>query len=808
MQSTKVVPTNTAENNPAGYHPKEVNDLTDEMNIENNQYQQDSDNNETDAVPAELHSTDTMSMNTDKLETTLEEAGVASRKLRFRITLFTTGLGFALLVTLLIINLIAPNEFLLGLGTICSVLMLLGVMHDDIVLIRVMSLITPLLTIPLIVQRAIAGYKVWFVDRLDGEREIIDGVVCHPDLHEIGCEISASDANFASDFMQIGMTNNTINYFTFSIESIHKPHFVACDGPLYNQWNSQQRAIAGYKVWFVDRLDGEREIIDGVVCHPDLHEIGMTNNTINYFTFSIESIHKPHFVACDGPLLTIPLIVQRAIAGYKVWFVDRLDGEREIIDGVVCHPDLHEIGCEISASDALWAAVNNSIWLLIVPNLFLVRGAKVYDRRKRNGRRFQDCAFKIPAHLALERIWFIGRVQLACGSIRTFITSLLFVWFREQMQTYDQLDFAPHLFSAGVKITLVVLATQRNRDRVYAFLAAITTSGEVRSASSVAALLGNVNAADGLTLARDKFRSITFSELCEKDFAGNKESAAETNNLYAKTTETRLGDCDAFLSHSWSDSGVEKFQALERWAEDFKQRKNRWPRIWLDKACINQKDIASDLLCLPVFLAGCKTLLIIPGPTYTSRLWCVMEVFVFLKTGGSTQRITVLPIGMADDAAENNMFAKTDVRKCECYLDTDKQKILRIIKKGFGSYDAFNQNVRRMFKERLTVFRRETTQKLSQKQITKLVADMKLLRAQNTNLNDIVSSLREEAVAAKDDVALAKVVRVTHFIFYVQQTFFVQRDQQYVRFVFCCSYFCFQHFFRRKFLELKKTRGR
>ena len=48
-----------------------------------------------------------------------------------------------------------------------------------------------------------------------------------------------------------------------------------------------------------------------------------------------------------------------------------------------------------------------------------------------------------------------------------------------------------------------------------------------------------------------------------------------------------------------------------------------------DKACIDQNNIEQSLACLPVFLAGCQTLLVVAGPTYCSRLWCVMELFTF-----------------------------------------------------------------------------------------------------------------------------------------------------------------------------------
>ena len=49
------------------------------------------------------------------------------------------------------------------------------------------------------------------------------------------------------------------------------------------------------------------------------------------------------------------------------------------------------------------------------------------------------------------------------------------------------------------------------------------------------------------------------------------------------------------------------------------------------QACIDQNNIAASLPCLPIFLSGCKELLVVAGATYTSRLWCVMELFTFLK---------------------------------------------------------------------------------------------------------------------------------------------------------------------------------
>ena len=91
-------------------------------------------------------------------------------------------------------------------------------------------------------------------------------------------------------------------------------------------------------------------------------------------------------------------------------------------------------------------------------------------------------------------------------------------------------------------------------------------------------------------------------------------------DLYALSEECELGDCDAFVSHSWKDDGVLKWAALTRWCEEFELAYGRTPRFWLDKRCSDQSDIAADLRCLPIFLSGCNNLVIFSGESYTSRL--------------------------------------------------------------------------------------------------------------------------------------------------------------------------------------------
>ena len=79
------------------------------------------------------------------------------------------------------------------------------------------------------------------------------------------------------------------------------------------------------------------------------------------------------------------------------------------------------------------------------------------------------------------------------------------------------------------------------------------------------------------------------------------------------------------------------------------------------QACIDQQNVSASLACLPVYLAGCKRLLVLAGPTYIERLWCIIEVYTFLQMGGEEQRIDIVPLGPAIDF---NRFA---VENAKCF---------------------------------------------------------------------------------------------------------------------------------------------
>ena len=379
---------------------------------------------------------------------------------------------------------------------------------------------------------------------------------------------------------------------------------------------------------------------------------------------------------------------------YNSWFVERHTvrhyEDDEVLDA--CGANSPHAGCASWALAFLGGGlIEVGYAVSLMPGTFSVRGINMREPNNRRGLRLQDRVFKIPSRQALFKFWYhfrwfnavFGAEQL-CYAVASQSLGHRYPWWSDER-------FAAKMFGACSNFAIFFIFTSRNRGRMTAFLGAITIEADARSAASIAALLGNVKASESLAMAQSKFRSIAFNKLAESDFESNREGASNENVLFGQTDETRLGKCDAFISHSWSDNGKQKYAALKQWCRDFKSKHKREPQLWLDKACINQKDISNDLLCLPVFLSGCETLLIIPGPTYTSRLWCIMEVFVFLKMGGSIRRITIIPIELKDEKIARSKFEEVDVSKCKCYLEKDRQKLLGIVEKGFGSYEAFNK---------------------------------------------------------------------------------------------------------------------
>ncbi|CAE7497254.1 unnamed protein product [Symbiodinium sp. CCMP2456] len=213
----------------------------------------------------------------------------------------------------------------------------------------------------------------------------------------------------------------------------------------------------------------------------------------------------------------------------------------------------------------------------------------------------------------------------------------------------------------------------------------LAASGAFTAAGSIAAFLGSRSAAKVMEVARNTCRYVTLDKVTKQDLMNSSPDSA----LKRLSVPCHLPDIDAFLSHSWHDSATNKWEALQAWRKSFKSQHKREPRLWIDKYCIDQENIDASLMCLPVFLASCHTLLIIAGESYFDRLWCLEEVFIYLQLSRSRDTIEMLPL--CNDLDER--IRTFDAEVAQCVKACDRQKLLATIEAGCGDYKTFNADV-------------------------------------------------------------------------------------------------------------------
>jgi hypothetical protein len=226
------------------------------------------------------------------------------------------------------------------------------------------------------------------------------------------------------------------------------------------------------------------------------------------------------------------------------------------------------------------------------------------------------------------------------------------------------------------------------------------------SALTIAVLMEGFPPEEILEVGRNRFRSISWDILTRRPEIIVGGSPIEgfgpvESNLYSLSQPCQLGNCDAFYSHSWSDSGEMKWKALTAWCRHFERSHGRTPRIWLDKVCVDQFNVDVDLRSLPVFLAGCNTLFATSGPTYSSRLWCLMELLVY-KTMLIADPIRSPPhvwiLGEDDEDCERQReeWRSFDVRDANCFHPEDKERFLCVLARYPGGAESFNLFIRNL----------------------------------------------------------------------------------------------------------------
>mmetsp|Transcript_100920 Transcript_100920/g.260837 ORF Transcript_100920/g.260837 Transcript_100920/m.260837 type:complete len:328 (-) Transcript_100920:84-1067(-) len=214
---------------------------------------------------------------------------------------------------------------------------------------------------------------------------------------------------------------------------------------------------------------------------------------------------------------------------------------------------------------------------------------------------------------------------------------------------------------------------------------------QTAAAAGIACLVGDASTKEVMTKAADNFRCVPASAITLEALMNRSPDPS----LFQLSRPAKLGKCDAFISHSWSDDAQAKFAALQRWSDDFAARTGREANIWVDKYCINQQDIEASLLCLPVFVSGCRRFVALSGSSYLQRLWCVMELFTYVHMGCDMAKMELVPLvrdgsEAADMTQIRETFRDFNVEDCECSVQSDKDHMLEIIQMAFGGMHGFN----------------------------------------------------------------------------------------------------------------------
>ncbi len=298
-------------------------------------------------------------------------------------------------------------------------------------------------------------------------------------------------------------------------------------------------------------------------------------------------------------------------------------------------------------------------------------------------------AAQLPPRAALRRMWMsLGAVYLASALIWGYVCVTCVNGMKPGSPEHQFF----WLTTAELFVLGAVSSWPSFRQRIHAAL--LARDGQISSAASVAALLGRNDIDHVKAEAQRKFYGVELSQVRLEDI----QQSTPDPSLFAKARHARFDEIDWFISHSWHDSPEAKYSALQAARSTFVAANKREPVCWIDKFCIDQTSIADSLMCLPVFLAGCKQLYLFCGPTFLERLWCLLEIFVYLEMGGRVDDVTLVlapPEGTDDvDAYFEERFARFDVAHATCFDPVERDRLLATIEAGFGGLDQFNASLK------------------------------------------------------------------------------------------------------------------
>ena len=152
-----------------------------------------------------------------------------------------------------------------------------------------------------------------------------------------------------------------------------------------------------------------------------------------------------------------------------------------------------------------------------------------------------------------------------------------------------------------------------------------------------------LNSVELLEGARETLTLLEGADLTKELMSTNKSNSDDNAPSMVRSLKDKE-KIDYFMSHSWSDAFADKWAAIESVKGTFEAKHGRLPTFWLDKVCIDQRNVDDGLKLLVINVMSCDKILVLCGKTYIHRLWCVLELFMIFC--------------FADDSNEEEVFSR------------------------------------------------------------------------------------------------------------------------------------------------------
>ena len=146
----------------------------------------------------------------------------------------------------------------------------------------------------------------------------------------------------------------------------------------------------------------------------------------------------------------------------------------------------------------------------------------------------------------------------------------------------------------------------------------------------------------------------------------------EYSDTYAKSSRHDVhkdGKIDFFISHTWEGTEKTKEQKkkfLKEFAIEFHKEHGRYPKVWLDKYCINQKEPGNDMAVIPIYINCCNKVLVLLTDEYCTRLWCIWEMyclFIYFKKEIAVRKLEIEPISIEPVQSQDLRKSVVDKQK-------------------------------------------------------------------------------------------------------------------------------------------------